>query len=93
MNDKTRETRLRGMARRQGLELSKSRRRDPNALDYGLYALIMDNGGAVNPAIIGHFVHSWDLDQVEYYLKDPEEYQNKAARNHMKEARRRRDAV
>ena len=38
--DKTREARLRRMAKRQGLELVRSRRRDPHALDYDGYMLI-----------------------------------------------------
>lgn len=37
---KIRENRLRSMARRQGLTLAKSRRRDPRALDYGTYCLL-----------------------------------------------------
>jgi hypothetical protein len=37
---KVRENRLRRKARRQGLELQKSRRRDPHALDYGTYQLV-----------------------------------------------------
>ena len=37
--DKVRENRLRRMAERQGLQLVKSRRRDPRALDYGEYHL------------------------------------------------------
>lgn len=35
MPDKVRENRLRAMAARRGLELQKSRRRDPGARDYG----------------------------------------------------------
>jgi hypothetical protein len=55
------------------LRLVKSSSRDPEALDYGLYALIMvENGGAVNPSLAGHFTCSWDLDQVEYYLENPD---------------------
>jgi hypothetical protein len=66
---KVRENRLRRVADRQGYRLSKSPRRDPNALDYGLFALIDHlTGGAANPALAGHFVHSWDLDTVEAYL-------------------------
>jgi len=38
--DKTRETRLRRMAERQGLLVRKSRRRDERALDYGTYVLV-----------------------------------------------------
>jgi hypothetical protein len=38
-NDKIRENRLRRMAKRQGLELCKSSRRDVHSLDYGTYAL------------------------------------------------------
>ena len=37
--EKTRETRLRRMAERQGLALHKSRRRDWRALDFGTYGL------------------------------------------------------
>lgn len=43
--DKTRETRLRRMAERQGLRLVKSRRRDPRALDYGRYWLAAPEQG------------------------------------------------
>jgi hypothetical protein len=39
-DEKVRENRLRRMAERQGLRLVKSRRRDPLALDYQLYALV-----------------------------------------------------
>jgi hypothetical protein len=42
-DEKVRENRLRRMAERQGLKLVKSRRRDPLALDYQLYALIPDD--------------------------------------------------
>lgn len=38
--EKVRENRLRRMAERQGLILRKSRRRDPRALDYGLFDLV-----------------------------------------------------
>ena len=37
--EKIRENRLRRMAERQGLQLMKSRRRDPRAIDYGTYML------------------------------------------------------
>jgi hypothetical protein len=37
---KVREQRARRAAKRQGLELVKSRRRDPRALDYGGYMLV-----------------------------------------------------
>lgn len=38
-SEKVRENRLRAAAQRQGLRLSRSRRRDPRALDYGQYWL------------------------------------------------------
>ena len=38
--DKVRENRLRRMAKRQGLELHKSGRRDPRALSYGTWWLV-----------------------------------------------------
>ena len=49
---KTRENRLRRKAGLYGLRLSKSPRRDPDALDYGLYALIDDQTNfTVNPCL------------------------------------------
>ena len=70
--NKVRENRLRRAADRQGLRLEKSRSRDPNAIDYGLYALIdVQTSGAVNAAIADRWVHSWTLDVVEEYLKRP----------------------
>ena len=42
---RARENRLRRRAARQGLTLSRTRRRDPAALDYGLYALLDANTG------------------------------------------------
>ena len=45
--EKVRENRLRRMAERQGLRLVKSRRRDPRAIDYGLYTLVSDRTNTV----------------------------------------------
>jgi hypothetical protein len=39
MPEKVRENRLRATAERRGLRLSKSRRRDPLAVDFGVYWL------------------------------------------------------
>jgi len=73
LEDKVRENRLRRTADRQGLRLMKSRSRDPQALDFGLYALVdVQTNGAVNPAIAGRWPCSWTLDDVEEYLKEPE---------------------
>jgi hypothetical protein len=67
--EKVTENRLRRAADRRGLRLAKSRSRDVNAVDYGLYALIdIETGGAVNPAIAQRWVCSWTLDQVQDYL-------------------------
>ena len=71
-SEKVRENRLRRMADRQGYRLSKSRRRDGDAIDFGLYALLdYETGGAVNPALAQRYVHSWTLDDVEEWLKTP----------------------
>lgn len=69
---KVRENRLRRMADRQGLFLSKNRRRDPRARDYGLYWLQWH--GAATPdtshdAWVG-YPRGFDLDQVEAFLTD-----------------------
>ena len=46
---KTEEARLRRMADRRGLILSKTRRRDPHAIDFELYALLdIQTGGAIH---------------------------------------------
>lgn len=73
MNDtseKVRENRLRRKADRMGLHVVKSRRRDPDALDYGLY-MIADNetGGTIHPNYIGQ-PFALDLDEVEACLEE-----------------------
>jgi hypothetical protein len=72
--NKTRETRLRRAADRQGLRLERSRRRDPQAIDYDRYWLLdLATGDVVAGASpIGR--PAWDLDQVETWLtSDPKE--------------------
>jgi hypothetical protein len=66
------ENKLRRMADRQGLRLVKSRSRDVNAIDYGLYALLdVETGGAVNPALAQRWTCSWTIDEVQDYLSTP----------------------
>ncbi len=60
------ENRLRRAARRQGLQLEKSRTLDPHALDYGKYWLLDDR----NIVVYGHG-HSTTLDQIAEYLNEP----------------------
>jgi hypothetical protein len=57
--DKTRETRLRRMAERQGLAIRKSRRRDPRAIDYGRWWVVHPDE---------RVVELLDTDAVERYL-------------------------
>lgn len=62
------ENRLRRAAERQGLRLEKSRRRDPNAIDFGRYALIDPTyGGAVHDAAPWG-IHALDAEDVAIYL-------------------------
>jgi hypothetical protein len=69
---KVRENRLRRVAARRGLRLTKSFRRDPHALDYGLFALVdIRTDEPIHPC--GLFSHSWTLDLVEDYLAKPGE--------------------
>jgi hypothetical protein len=58
--EKVRENRLRRMARRHGLELQASKRRDSRALDHGTYALVEPDTNAI--------VAGFTLDRVEEYL-------------------------
>ncbi len=64
---KVRENKARRAAIRQGLELQKSKRKDPLALDFGKYMLV-DEGGA---PVFGHEPRPFSatLDQVEARLR------------------------
>ena len=64
MDSKVYENRLRRMARRQGLILKKSRRRDPLATDYGKFQLIDEDNRVVHTPGL-----DWlDIEQVEDWL-------------------------
>lgn len=68
MTDKTRETRVRRMAERQGVAIYKSRRRDPRARDYGTYSLCWVEASYPETswdAWVGQFR---SLDEVERWL-------------------------
>ncbi len=62
-DDKVRENRMRRTADRQGLMLSRSRRRDPLALDYGVYWLADRDRHLVSPE------QGMSLDEVEAFLR------------------------
>jgi hypothetical protein len=65
--DKIRENRLRRMAERQGLQLQKSRRRDPRATGYGTYQLV-DPYNSKLVAWGGQNGYGMTLDEVERAL-------------------------
>lgn len=65
-SEKVRENRLRRMAERQGFVLRRSRRRDPRAIDYGVYWLIDPNLNTIESAEMG-----MNLDDVERWLNEP----------------------
>lgn len=67
MSQKVRENRLRRMAQRQGLELQKSRARDPRALGFGGYMLVEVRRNAVVAGAEGH-AYSLTLDEAEHWL-------------------------
>jgi hypothetical protein len=70
--EKVRENRLRRAAVRQGLTLSKSRARDPRALEYDRWHII---DAYTNTIVAG--AHPWNysltLDEVEDYLASERE--------------------
>lgn len=69
MSDKVRENRIRKKADRMGYRLVKSRSRDPDAVDFGLYGLVdVGTNVVVNPPIAQRWVCSWTLDEVEDWL-------------------------
>jgi hypothetical protein len=59
--------RLRRMAERRGLQLQKSRRRDPRAYDYGTYRLVDARTNTVI-AYAGYNDHGLTLNQIKDYL-------------------------
>lgn len=65
---KVRENRLRRMAKRQGLALSASGRRDPRAIDYGAYALFDAERHFEVAGVDGTGRFEFSLDDVEKYL-------------------------
>ena len=70
MSTKVEEARLRRKADRQGLILRKSRSRDPEALDYGRFALCdMRAGGTIHPEGVTS-IFALTFDEVEDYLND-----------------------
>ncbi|WP_448150020.1 hypothetical protein [Labrys miyagiensis] len=68
-DEKVRENRIRRAAERQGMQLQKSRRRDPRAIDFGGYMLV---DASSNTLILGGspYAYSASLDEVETYLFD-----------------------
>lgn len=67
--EKVRENRLRRSADRQGLRLMKSRSRDPQAVDFGLYALIdVETNGTVHPMLAQRWACALTLAEVEDWL-------------------------
>jgi hypothetical protein len=67
--DKTRETRLRRQAARQGLRLEKSPRRDPSARDFGTYRLADEREGwIVLPNDQASQGYGMSLDDIEAWL-------------------------
>jgi hypothetical protein len=65
--DKVRENRIRRMAQRQGLCVVKSRRRDPQAIDFGYYYIV---DISTNCVVAG----TERTQRAEYTLNDVEEY-------------------
>lgn len=70
--EKVRENRLRRMAERRGLTLSKSRRRDTGALDYGLWTVTPGStiSGLAGDRLPTQTMTFRTLDSVEAFL-DP----------------------
>jgi hypothetical protein len=66
--EKVRENRLRRRLARRGYQLSKSRRRDTRAIDFGGYMILNDRNVAVAGATPRAFCLT--LDDVERWLQD-----------------------
>ena len=70
---KTDENLLRRAASRQGLILSKTRRRDPRAIDFGRYALLDRSSGAPVHPDGAISVFALTIDDVRERIATPEE--------------------
>jgi hypothetical protein len=70
-DEKVRENRARRAAKRQGLVLKASRRRDPRALDFGCYALCDLHSGRIVAGARERF--EFTLADVEAYLNGARE--------------------
>jgi hypothetical protein len=66
VTDKTRETRLRRLAERQGMRLQKSPRRDPNARDFGTYQLV--DAAEEWTVLAGPLGYGMSLDDIELWF-------------------------
>jgi hypothetical protein len=66
------EQRARRVAKRQGLELTRSRRRDPHALDYGGYMLIDPDTNAIVVGTMAGRPYGMTLAQAVEWLLDLE---------------------
>jgi hypothetical protein len=71
LSDEAREKRLRKQVQKRGYLLRKFRSRTPEHPSYGRYMIVSP---AVNGAVAGHepFPFSYDLDQVDAWLKQTE---------------------
>ena len=74
MSLKIEEARLRRSARRQGLILSKTRRRDPRAFDHDRYVLLAEDTRYPVHAgsSVGRSIYSLTLEDVQEYLEGAE---------------------
>ncbi len=66
-NIKTAENRTRRKANRHGLRLMKSRRRNPRAIDYGMYWLVDGRGNAL---VWPYNEFGAELTEIEEYLDE-----------------------
>ncbi|MFW6124992.1 MAG: hypothetical protein ACOC46_02490 [Pirellulales bacterium] len=67
-DEKVRENRVRRKAARRGLRVVKSRRRDPDAIDYGCYMIVDVDMNAVVAGTAGTQRPNFSLDDVEEWL-------------------------
>lgn len=69
---KAEERRLRRVAKRLGLRLEKSRRRNPEEYDFGLYALFNAQTGILGHpglTVMQRYIHVLDLEGVREFLE------------------------
>lgn len=69
-SQKIRENRMRRKLDRMGYRLIKSRRKDPDAFDYGLFAIVDQNHNSLMHESLAGSIYALDLEEVDSWIEE-----------------------